>query len=335
MTRRFYFAILMGAALIPVAFSGCFIRNFGYSFDYAGSQSSRTETGDISANCQSIEIINRWGNISVQEVTSADATATWTWTGTTWGSTADDADVYLAELDMIVTEENQSIKFEVVYPKPSQELRGIKSHLTLQIPQGASINIKNRHGESIAKGISGTTTIKNSHGDVSLTDMMGPVNVSNNHAKTVAKNLLADSEFESDHGSVSITSAEQSVKVVNDHGSIRIHDARGRVTTNNDHGSTTIETSTKTSELTSQSSVSVKSDHGSIKILIGSDQVRSIFAENDHGGISIKLPNSASPKLDLSADHGSERSEFQHDPNGKLNIKCRVDHGSIKILKTK
>ncbi len=328
-------AAIIGLALIPLAFSGCFIRNFGYSFDYSGSQATRSQTGDISANTQSIEIINRWGNVSIQEVNSTSSNANWTWSGTAWGTTGEDAETFLAELDMIVTDSGETKKFEVVYPKPSRELRGIKSHLTLQVPQGTSVSIKNRHGESIASGISGSTTIKSSHGDVTVTDMIGPVEIFNNHADTIGENLLAEAKIKTDHGSVKITGTEQDVSVINDHGSINISNANGNVSTNNDHGSTTIATSSSPSDINSKVAISAKSDHGSIKITVGHEQVTSIFADNDHGSINIYLPESVTTKLDIDTDHGSKRSEFQHDPNGTLNIKCNVDHGSVKIRKNK
>ena len=95
--------LLTLVALMPVVFSGCSIRSFGYSFDYSGVQVSKQSNGTFAADVKKIVVSNKWGDVSIEEISSLDQQAEWSWSGDAWGTTNEDAELFLSELSLVET----------------------------------------------------------------------------------------------------------------------------------------------------------------------------------------------------------------------------------------
>ena len=340
-TTRIALVVLV-ALTMPALFSGCSIRSLGYSFDYSGVKVTQDLQGVITPETSSIVVDNQWGPVSVEECTSPNDQAGWNWSGAAWGSTEEDASLFLSNLEMVATNNAQEYRLELVYPQPNRELRGLKSNLTLKVPPGCTVEVRNRHGNLRASNLSGSATLKNAHGDVDVGNTFGTLDVELDHGETRASNLFGDSKFDVDHGDVEIVGSQNLVDVNHDHGSLTISQAAGPVIVDHDHGWTKISTLLQSnlsdanlskSASSSDNHITVKGRHGNVSIDVQNTQLSRIDVDNAHGDVKISMPSTSTTQLDLDVSHGKQVSEFGHDAQGEVLLKCHVRHGDVKILK--
>ena len=292
-------------------------------FDYKGNTASKSETGKIAAEVQSIEIVNKYGDVHIEE-TSGEAS--WSWDGKCWATKQSDADDFVADLELEVEQNGDKQVFRVKVPSRSRKLRGIQSDLTIQIPAQLAITVNNKHGDLTTHGIAGKVILNNKHGDVEVTSLSGQTSIDVKHGTVIATGLEGTTKINNEHGEVKVDGATGNLTVNVEHADAIIKNASGEVKTDSEHGDIEIQTS--------GSIVNCRSEHGDVEITLTSNLLDKIIADAEHSDVTVFLPADTAVQLDLDAEHGKVRSAFQDSNNaGAAKIKIRTEHGDIRIRK--
>ncbi len=333
--------------------SGCRL-NFsdGYSFDYSGIQVNKSINTPISANIKELRIENKFGNVQV--VHDANATAEWDWDATIWADDAESADSFLSQLEMVASLEDDVLSLVIVMPVRSSSLNGVQSNLIINVPQSVQVTSTNSHGDTLFAGLEGDSQLTNSHGDVSvqnvvsinidsahgdvtLTNSLGAATISNAHGRVnVAntKNVFVDGR----HSNIKLNNAMGDVQVETTHGDIKITNVRGSLIVNNQHGDIDannidgkINAATTHADILvrgQSESLQISNRHGEIDAELWNSDFKSIQLDTTHDDIILTIP--AESKINLDMDEDDSSSELDSTQDG-VPVKLGTTHGSIRV----
>ncbi len=314
---------MLALSLLVVA-TGCHVQiSDGYTFDYRGETASRSESGLIESNVTTIKINNKFGDVYVEKT---DSEGSWTWTGKTWATEQEDADLFLDELQMDIKEDGDTQTWTIALPEKSKFLRGVKSDLTIQVPSKVNVELVNSHGTVSANGLDAETSIQNAHGKLDVTDISGVSTIKNRHGQSNLSDLSGTCELSCEHGRVNIKGTEGELTVKCRHGRLEIEEASGVINTDNRHGRTNVSGRCDR--------IRCDAGHGSVNIELENSNFESIRVDASHSNVTIDLPSSAKPRVTMSARHGNTQSEFDsNDESNAPKIAVTTAHGNIKVRK--
>ena len=316
--------ILAGVICAAVVASSCRISiNGGYNFDYKGAKSERNEIGDIDSSIREIVVNNRFGKIVVTRQAEKPG---WEWTGACWATKSEDADKFLGELKLDVSQTGETQTWTVEIPDSDRSLRGVRSNLTIRVPASVNVVTENRHGDTQIERTSGSVNVSSHHGNVQLDELVGSVKVSNRHGKVVANGLAAASEFNIQHGPANISGTHGPLIVNSRHGNVKLENVGAQVTAEMHHGDLT---ATQV-----RANVGFESHHGSVSLNMIGDQFTSIMGDGGHSNIKITLPKDCTPNADVDLSHGRLRSTVSTDSKSKVLIKIDASHTNVTLGKS-
>ena len=298
--------------------TGC---NIQFGFDYQGVSSEKSTEGKIDASVVAIEIKNTYGDVQVE---ATEGEADWSWNGSCWATEQADADAFLTQLAMDVSQSDSTQIWRISLPPRVRKLRGVKSNLSIRVPAETSVVIVNEHGTATAHGISGATRIDNEHGDVDASGLQGQATIKNQHGQILASGLSGTTKIDCEHGNVEVDGASDDVSIECEHGDIHAKNLHANVTTDAEHGSTNIAGLV--------SNVKCDAEHGDVKITLASSEFESVIADAQHASVEIVLPEATRPRLELKSEHGSVDSDIDsNDDDAAPRIKIKAEHGDIII----
>ena len=287
---------LLGAITIASAaiFAGCnaeFVINGvhtgnGYHFTKTGDTAETIEMGTFEDGISKIVIENVHGGLDLRV---ADGEPKWTWKKKVWADSLEQAETFLVELDIDVTlDETNSVQtWTVVLPEPSNELNGVESYITMNIPGNVAVEATNSHGEVLIENIEAPVVLHQSHGDVRLNDL-NEIRSTNSHGDLYAANI-GTSEITLKHGDGKLESIAGDLKLKVQHGDLSLKSVEGMFKGDTQHSDLHIE---------NVNACEVKAQHGDLKILTINGDAK---LSNQHGDIMV---SSASGKVSASSQHG-------------------------------
>lgn len=302
--------------------TNCRISINGYSFDYKGAKSERNEFGSVDSTVKQIVVDNQFGEVRVE---AHDGEPGWTWTGACWATDAEDADAFLEELKLVVTQSGDSQTWKLEMPSQKRKLRGVRSDLVVKVPATVAVSTENSHGDTAVEKISGQVSVDSRHGNVELTEIMGTVKVENKHGRVAAHGLASKAEFDVKHGDSSISSAHGPLVIEAKHGDVKLTQAGAEVEASIQHGHLTADQV--------RGNVNFRSSHGGVRLTMVGDQFNEIEGDARHANVQISLPASSDPRLDIDLSHGRLTSDFGDSTSGKTRVKIDGSHSNVKLKK--
>lgn len=338
------------AILSLLAVTGCHV-NFngldGYSFDYQGQTAERTVEGPIQSEVRSLEVDHRFGDVVVK---ATDGPTRWTWELKCWATEQAVADAYLDVIYLQVQAIEEEHGWKLLMPDSADELRGVRSKLTIEAPADVEVKIANRHGSSAVSGVARSVQVENRHGNVELADLADQCDVSNSHGQVKAERIASaklsnehgnitvegarDLEIRGSHGAVRLRDIAQHCEVNASHSGIDVDDIRGGATLKTRHAAIRVENATGELELSNQhghidvngavGKILAKTLHGNIKLDVAS---RNVACDAQHSNITLKLSNPDLQSVEAKTTHGN--IEVAAPAGASVQIDAHADHGRM------
>ena len=330
-------SVCLRSLLVAVLASGFFIGcdiNFtmidGYSFDYSGQKTEKTESGSFSDGIQEIQVENKFGDIKM--TLASDEKPGWSWDAAVWAESEELSAVLLEDLFLDIQTVDGKQVWKLVLPESKSDLNGVTSNLTFRIPAGMQVNLHNSHGNLDISKLDGELDAVNRHGDVSLTSLSGKSSIENSHGNMSA-NDVADAKLTLRHGNINIASARGKIHFEGAHGSVVAEDIEGDLVIEASHMGVAVSRVTQ--------AVDVSTTHNDVKVtgVVGdatiNNQHGDIGAEEIVGNVSVAnahgdtVISTSGEIVEVHSRHGSieieiENPEFQ-------SILAETSHDDVEL----
>jgi Putative adhesin len=311
--------VLLVSAGCEYHFSGGYTG--GYTFDYKGDKASRTESGEIAASVEAVEITNRFGSV---EVVATDGEAGWLWEGSCWADGKEEAELMLSDLKLEVSTEGAAQRWEVTLPEQGKTgLRGVKSNIKLRVPAGIAVRVGNEHGDSTCRDLTGKLDVGNAHGNVLLTGTGGETSVVNRHGDTEIRMATGSLQTDTAHGELMVSGSSAAVEIRSQFGDVVLDDVTGDVDCRNEHGKTRLESS--------GTRIECESSFGDVEVTVENAGVTLIDIANQHGDIELSVPTGVKARVTMETERGETESELESDASGTAEIRLTNQFGDIEI----
>jgi hypothetical protein len=318
-----YSQISLFALLVSICFcfSGC--QYSGYMFDYQGESASKTKTGVFSQQTKRIEIDNQFGDVHIEAI---NGEGDWIWTGKCWATEKADAEEFLKQLEMEVTEEGDTQKWTVVMPESNTDLRGVRSDLTIKVHPDVLVVVKNKHGNQNIQAMTGEVTLENAHGNIETVKLAGKTSIVNQHGDIVITDHHGRTSVDAKHGKLRVDGAGAALQIHCEHVDVVVSDANGIVDSVVKHGNIDVSCFGTTQ--------SIQLKHGNAKITLANPEFESLSIDAEHGNVNVYLPSSCKPKVQARVEHGSIQNEFENSGAADApKVESNSKHGNLKVHK--
>lgn len=324
---------LLIATLVSSLFVGCDI-NFtmidGYSFDYSGPKSEKTESGSFDESVQEIEVENKFGDIKVTLAT--DEEPGWSWNAAVWADTEELSAVLLEDIFLDIQTVDGKQIWKLVLPESKADLNGVKSNLTFRVPAGMQVNLQNSHGNLDISKLDGKLDANNRHGDVSLLGLSGENSIENAHGNLSATDVT-NANLALHHGNINIAAAKGKIHFDGSHGNVVAEDIDGDLVIEASHMGVEVSRVTQAANISSNHNdikvtgvvgdATIDNQHGDIE---AGEMIGNVTASNAHGDTVIKT---SGDKVEVNSRHGAieieiENPEFQ-------SILAETSHDDVKL----
>lgn len=310
-----------------ICLTGChFSFTDGYMFDYSGIELEQQSRGEFPEGIKNVTVENRFGNVVVSNHTEGQVG--WEWTGKVWSGDEELGELFLDELQLAESIDNGEFSLILTMPEPDKELNGVKSHLTIYLPEGVAFNSTNSHGNTQVSGVRETISTKNRHGNTQLLNTGPKVNAVNTHGNVSAHNVY-DVDIENSHGNVTMANAMGAATIKTSHGkvsatnvnklevnsthsNINVQNGIGDMNLNTSHGRITVESVRGNLSLDNRhgnivvkdlrGQILAETSHANISV---SGQANVADLNNRHGNITLDLNNSEFKMINLDSSHGN------------------------------
>lgn len=345
---------------VPVVFvavasllAGCIEINVrshrGDNWEESRVQAQRTEAGEVPATLQTIEIANQFGKVTV---TGADEGWGWNWQLSCWASTDERAREFAGQFALTTSLKDGRLELQLQSPSSFHGRR--KSDLTVRVPRGVAVTIKNSFGPVEVTGLKQTVQVHNQHGPVQVADIAGAVNVDTSYG-ALAVQSVGPTTLQDRFGAVRISQVQGDLHAAAAFGSLKVTGVSGDATLRNQHanlevravsGAVRAQTSFGTLDVESPSPwVEAQNTHGPIHLKLLADRTQRVTATTSFGAIDVGLPADAKPFIRAQTSFGSVRSDFPvliwntvsdaqlAAASGQPKLSLRTQHANITVRK--
>ena len=331
----FPFAVIAVTAMWALfAVGGCDIQVSGFNF--RGVTATTTDEGDVAADVNSIEITHMHGDVVVKQSDQLG----WSWRLKTWADTQEMAESFCDQIKLDVQEAGQDQKWELVFPEDMNECNGVESILTINVPNGVTAKINNRHGESMVSGIDGLS-ITSQHGNLDLSSLTKNTIIDNRHGDIKIENF-AGAEIDNAHGDIVAGKSTGSITVTTRHGDFSVSDVDGDLSVDSAHGDLVAAISGDLDAELKHGDMEIKcngeilnceNSHGDISIKATNTSVKKVDIHGSHSEVDLWLPASLSPDFSTGASHGDVHNEFGSSGSGGPTVNVKTSFDDVNIHK--
>ncbi len=291
-----------------------------------------------------LEVDNTAGEIriTVGDADQIDVTAA----TTAWGPDQAQADAELAEVEVIMTQQGDTVHLEARRRSTvAVELRTFEVLFTIKVPAHTRVDASSGSGSVTLTGTTGAAALHSDFGDVTVEDVSGGLSLTSSSGNLTATGVRADGadvELDTDFGSITLDDVVgAAVTLTSSSGRLDLTDvtASGRIQAHTDFGDIVIATTQAASyDLTSNSgeinltdaagAIKAHTDFGDVRVVASGAAALDLRTSSgdidfagplddgphtvwsDFGRISLALPAKTSVSVDLTTDFGEVTSDF-------------------------
>jgi DUF4097 and DUF4098 domain-containing protein YvlB len=149
-----------------------------------------------------------------------------------WRRKEEDARRTADSLNLVVKDDGR--KVIVTVSRPDIGLRNHETHLTLSVPEGMKVSVRNSSGR-VKTARTGETNISNPRGAVEAADVRGSLTSDNSNRDVEVDGVAADCSIRSRHADVSAARVKGALRVEHGYGGVRLEDIGGDVSVRAPH----------------------------------------------------------------------------------------------------
>lgn len=306
----------------------------GYRFDYGGVKTEKKEIGELEPSIRKVIVENQFGDVSVKA--SAESPR-WEWDGATWATDAEASARFLEDLHIHVSTTGDVQTWKLEMPDRDSNLRGVRSDLTLYVPEFVDVQLTNGFGAILSDGIRGQVGIENRHGNIEVRKLGGPFEITNRHGSILAESLTCAGTVSNQHGKTTLSfikckksddgSSAVPLKITSRHGDVILTDIDAKITAKMSHGDLTGDGL--------KNDVSFNSSHGGVQLSFANDLIHTIEGSCSHSRVRINVPGLEKAQVNVNLRHGRLRTEVNNDGNAPTKIQIEGSHTDVSISNSK
>lgn len=291
----------------------------GFHFDYQGQEAARSESGGLASGLERLEVQHGFGVVVIE---GTEDSPSWSWELTTWATGLQTAERYLDLVELHITDEGGESRWELEIPESAkEELRGVRSNLTLRVPAGVEVEVENSFGETELRRLDGDVRVRSDYGGLTLADLGGPVEARAEFGGLTADGLSGDCRLATAYGAMKVTRlTSPSVTIESSFGDVSLEGEPLEVSCHNQYGAT--------------------------KLVLAHPGTRSVEAESHFGDLVVEIPAGSRPRVQAQASFGSVDSDVgfsdswegpvgaraSSSPEGaSLTLDLRASYGDIRV----
>jgi hypothetical protein len=254
--------------------------------------------------------------------------------------TEEEADNYFQEFKVNITEGENTVEIETIYPEPRNNV-SLCVKYELFVPEEVRITSRTHNGNVSVVGVQGTvkTTSHNGaiscarisgdvharthNGGVSVTEVRGDVNADTHNGSTTCKDISGNVEATTHNRDVLLRNIEGNAKAITHNGSISCANVAGNVEARTHNGSVEV---VRREELSESVSISCRTHNGRIKLALPEGSSFDLVASTRHDRIKVsdEFPVTVTGDFSRRGIHGKVRE-------GGAKVKLTTSNGSISI----
>ena len=259
-----------------------------------------------------IEVEHSWGNIEIRQgentqiVIHGEKRA---------GSrTTDIAQNILDNMKIIAERKGDTVSIRTVYPDElfkENNTNHFSLSYVIEIPEQVTLEIENSYGNIQLQSLSGDFTVRNQHGDVSTSELVGGIRLNNKYGSLSVERIIGDVVLSNEHGSITCADISNGVVLENAYGPVVVLNAGKNVKIRNSHGALSVEKVGGHADLETEyesidcndigGTADIRNTHGPVtvrniknnvtvrggfKTIIADDIDGDFEAQNQHGGVT-------------------------------------------------
>lgn len=240
--REFFLMLLIiGAGVVLFHYDSGELENWTWSWEWEGSL-FRTghfytfqESGEVPAPFSpALEVVNDHGSVTVMGGDGDDLSVELE--KRIWRRKEEDARQIAESLTLGIKDDGQKVL--VTVNDSAFRRRNFETHLTLSVPAGLKVTVRNSYGPvKIAR--TGDTVVDNPHGAVDASDVRGTLSSENSYEEVRVEGVASDCSLRGRHAEVTASRVQGRLRVEQAYGSVRVEDAAGDVTITAPHSRVT------------------------------------------------------------------------------------------------
>lgn len=288
-----------------------FVRNL----NYRGQIEERINKSGISKDydIKELRLTNSFGDIEIKEGNSneirleADVTVQY--------NDENKARNYVKDAIRIEEGEVTNIYIEDISNAINRDYNKAMANFTVYIPKGITLDIKNSFGSIHIKD-GGEIKVRNSNGEISVTDCSKDVEVRNSFGRIVLAGIGGNIDASNSNGAIEVREVAGNIDVETSFGSIEIEDIKGNVKAESKNGNVNI--------AEAKGNIEAQTSFGNIRLDEESIENGKVSAETSFGDIQGFRSGSvreSGPKKSLDATFG----------DGSREIRLTTSNGNIEV----
>jgi hypothetical protein len=341
--------VAAGLAVLAASMGCIYIHESSFSSSELRAVTHRTNTGEMPAGVDSVDIENRHGEVHILGV---DPGATgWTWQ-LEMRARSDEVAAELADTAALKPiQEGHRLRLILSLPDRSDHF-SFRSDLDVRVPKSVAVHCRNSHGAVRLAEVSGNAVIVNQHGEVQLRDLPGSVSAQTSFASLTARQT-GPATLKSHHGSITADQVHGPVNAETTFAVLSVSGIQGDAVLANQHGSihghgiagsAQARTSFASLDVTAAGpSLTCENQHGSIRIRALSAGLATLSATTSFASMEVRLPAASNPAVRARTSFAEIDSDFPvimkphaadaQIPSGTPRVRLQNQHGAIRVLR--
>lgn len=317
-------------------------------------QSEKTLQQDfqLPLGTKTLRVENGFGDLEVRSGTgtSVSATADLKIYGSRRQKTAE------AEPEVQLSGEATGDRFLVKLVKPEGSNLRVQANLTITVPQGVAVELKNSFGKISVVDVQGNLQVENSNGKIEIDRVTGDAIVNNQFAEVTIGTVSGNLDISVNAGAIEIGQVGKNLTVRNDFGRLKVGSILGDFQANCKNGQIDVgKVLGKTKVENAFGGVNLEDCQGPVEADISNGSLNARISqvtgpsnfEVQFGSVEVTVPSSAKFTVDAASSFGQIRTDFPLTPttsqgstgsdlNGEVNgggpsLRIRTRNGSINL----
>lgn len=199
------------------------------------------------------------------------------------------------------------------------KFQDIRVNYIVRVPQGMEIIIENQFGSVQASDVSANVDLRNTNGDIIVSNIVGSVEMTSTNGRVEANDLKGKVRIRNTSGSIVVDNVDGDVELTNKYGNIELRNAYKDTKLSNINGSIVFE-----SNRLLEKNLIIENKDGNINVTVSKGQTGNFkaIASNGHINNDINLSVNKSE---------TKQSIEQAIGNGSIELNIKTSNGDINI----